>query len=114
MLERQRQHEQSVRAGPGRYQEWHEPEAVGELDVNVSEIRFEALAWQMPQRYEGLLVARAALSHIALDLGIAAAVAMLVVESPEDLGSSVSLLARCGFIIAEDLVNDLVKQPQLR
>ena len=44
-LERQRQHEGIIRVGPGRYQEWHEPGTVGELDVNVSEIRFEALAW---------------------------------------------------------------------
>jgi hypothetical protein len=79
----------------------------------VSEIRFEALAWQMPQRYEGFLVARAALSHIALDLGVAAAVTMFVVESPADLGCGVPLLARCGFIVAQDLVDDLVERPKL-
>jgi hypothetical protein len=81
--------------------------------VDVSEIRFEALAWQMPQRYEGLLVARAAFSNVALDLGVAAEVAMFVVESPADLGGGVLLLARCGFIVAEDLVDDLVKRPKL-
>ena len=81
--------------------------------MDVPEIRFKALAWQMPQRYEGFLVARAALSHIALDLSIAAAVAMFVTEPPADLGGGVPLLGRRGFIVAQDLVDDLVKRPKL-
>ena len=43
-LEGQRQDEGSVRVGPGRDQERHEPAAVGEIDVDVAEIGLEALA----------------------------------------------------------------------
>ena len=105
-LERQRQDERSVRVGPGRDQERHEPAAVGEIDVDVSEIGFEALARQMPQRDEGFLMSPPVLADIALDLGIAAAVVVLVAEAPVDLRGGVPLLGRGGLVIDEDLVDD--------
>ena len=93
-LEGQRQHEGSVGVGPGRDQERHEPAAVGEVDVDVSEIGFEALAREMSQRDERFLMPTSVLAQIALHLGIAAAVAVLVAEATEDLRGGVPLLGR--------------------
>ena len=71
-LEGQGQDEGGVGVGPGRDQERDEPAAVGEIDVDVSEIGFEALAREMSQRDEGLLMSASVLAQIALHLGIAA------------------------------------------
>jgi hypothetical protein len=56
---------------------------------------------------------RTALSHIALDLGITTAVAMFVAKPPTNLSGGVPLLAWCGFVVAEDLIDDTVKRPEL-
>ena len=111
-LEGKRQDEGSVRVGPGRDQKRHEPAAVGEIDVDVSEIGFEALARKMAQRDERFLMPRSVLAHIALHLGIAAAVTVFVAEPPEDLSGGVPLLARGGLVVDQDLVNDRVKRPE--
>ena len=54
------------------------------------------------------------LTQVALHLGIAAAVAVLVAEPPEDLGGGVPLLGRGGLVVDEDLVDDRLNRPQQR
>ena len=49
---------------------------------------------------------RRCLRHVALDLGIAAAVAVLVAEATEHLGGGVPLLGRGVLVVGEDLVDD--------
>ena len=62
-LEGQRQDEGGVRVGPGRDQERDEPAAVGEVDVDVAEIGFEALAREMSQRDERFLMPASVLAQ---------------------------------------------------
>ena len=107
-LEGKCEHERSVRVCPCGHQERHESAAVGKVDVNVSEIRFEALARKMAQRYERFFMPRTAFAHITLDLGIAAAVVVFVAEPPTNLSRSMTLLARGGLVVGQDLVNDRV------
>ena len=111
-LEGQGQDEGGVGVGPGRDQERHEPAAVGEVDVDVAEIGLEALAREMAQGDERLLMPPSVLADVALDLGIPAGVAVLVAEAPEDLGGGVPLLGRCGLVVDEDLVDDRLDRPQ--
>ena len=76
-----------------------EPPTLGEVDVDVAEIGFEALARKMPQRDEGLLIPATVLQQIALHLGIAATVTVFVAKATEDLGGGVPLLGRGGFVV---------------
>ena len=54
-LERQRPDEGGVGGGPGGDEERDEPAAVGEVDVDVAEVGFEALAREMAQGDERLV-----------------------------------------------------------
>ena len=56
-LEGQREHERGVGVGPGGDEEGDEPATVGEVDVDVAEVGFEATAGEVAQGDEGLLVA---------------------------------------------------------
>ena len=88
--------------------------AVGEVDVDVAEVGFEALAREVSQRDEGLLMSRPVLAQVALDLGVAAGVAVLVAEAAEDLGGGVPLLGRGGLVVDQDLVDDRLERPEDR
>ena len=57
-LKRQCQNEGIIRVGPGCDQERNKPSAVGKVDVDMAEIRFEALARKMAQRDESLSLDR--------------------------------------------------------
>ena len=105
-LERQGQDEGGVGVGPGGDEERDEPAAVGEVDVDVAEIGLEALSREMAQGDEGLAISPAVLEHIALDLGIAAGVVVLVAKATMDLGGGVPLLGRGVLVVGEDLVDD--------
>jgi hypothetical protein len=63
---------------------------------------------------EGLLMPDAFPPQVALDLGVAAGVAVLVVESPIDLGGGMPLLGRRGLVVDQDLIDDRVERPQDR
>lgn len=55
-LRGQSQHERAIRVGPGRDQHRNLPAAVGEVDVNVPEVGFQALARVVSERDERLPV----------------------------------------------------------
>ena len=80
-LERQRQNERTIRVGPGGDEERDKPSAVGKIDMDMPEIRFEALSWKMAQRDEGLPLRSSVLEDITLHLGIATAVAVLIAKA---------------------------------
>jgi hypothetical protein len=90
-----------------------ESSAVGEVDVDVAEVGLEALAWEVAQRDEGLLVAWSLLEHVALHLGVATGVAMLVAEAAKDLCSGVPLLGRGVLVVGEDLVDGRLEAAEL-
>ena len=105
-LERQGQDERGVGVGPGGDEERDGPAAVGEVDVDVAEVGLEASAREMAQGDEGLAMPPPVLEDVALDLGVAAGVAVLVAEAAVDLGGGVPLLGRGVLVVGEDAVDD--------
>ncbi len=105
-LKRQGQNEGVIRVGPGGDEKGDLPPALGEIDVDVTEISLEPLAGKMPQRNERFALSTAMLEHITLHLGVAAAVAVLIAEATIHLRRGMPLLGRGGFIIDQDLVDD--------
>ena len=85
-LERQGQDEGGVGVGPGGDEERDEAAAVGEVNVDVAEVGLEASSREMAEGDEGLAMSPAVLEDVALDLGIAAGVAVLVAEAAEESG----------------------------
>ncbi len=108
-LEGECQNEGIIRVGPGGNQERNKPAAVGEIDVDMAEIGFEALARKMSQRNKRLSFPAMVLEDVALHLGVAAAVAMFVAKATEHLRGGVPLLGGRGFVVGEDLVDDRVE-----
>ena len=70
--------------------------------MNMTEIGFEPLAWKMPQRNEGLLFLPAMFEQVALHLGVAAVVTVLVAEATEHLSGGMPLFGRRGLVVPED------------
>ena len=91
-----------------------EASAVGEVDVDVTEIGFEAAAGEVSQRDEGFLMSDSVPPQVALHLGVTAGVVVLVAEAPEHLGGGMPLLGRRGLVVDQDLVDDRVERPQDR
>ena len=52
-------------------------------------------------------------ADVALHLGVAAGVAVLVAEAAEDLGGGVPLLGRGGLVVGEDLVDGRLEGAEL-
>ena len=71
-LERQGQGEGGVRVGPGGDQDRDGPAAVGEVDVDLTEVGLDAASGQVAHGDEGLSGAATVLEDVALDLGVAA------------------------------------------
>ena len=80
--------------------------ALGEVDVDVTEIGFEPLTGEMSQRHEGFLMVRLMSPDVTLHLGITAVVAVLVAEATEHLHGRVPLLGRGLLVVGQDLVDD--------
>ena len=91
-----------------------EASAVGEVDVDVAEIGFEAAAGEVSQRDEGFLMSDSVPPQVALHLGVTAGVAVLVAEPPEHLGGGMPLLGRRGLVVDQDLIDDRVERPEDR
>ena len=101
-LERQGQDERGVGVGPGGDEERDGPAALGEVDVDVAEIGFEAMSREMPEGDEGLAISPPVLEHVALDLGIAAGVGVLLAEATMDLCGGMPLLGRSVLVVGKD------------
>jgi hypothetical protein len=93
-LRRQGHCERTVRVRPSEQQHRHLASALGEVRVDVAEVRFETLARIVVQRDERLAPPRGLPIDIAADPVVAAGVAVLVAQPPVDLGSGVLLLGR--------------------
>jgi hypothetical protein len=105
-LGRQGQGEGAVGVGPGNEQDRDELAALGEIDVDVAEVSFEALAGIVVQRDEGLSRAWLLVPDIEANPFGTATVAVLVAEATEDLGGGVALLGRRLFIGLEYAVDE--------
>jgi len=103
-LRGQRHGERIVRVRPDQDQDRNGSTSFGEIDVNLAEIRLDALARIMRQRNERLAMTFAMLGHIASH-GVVAALVLLVLEPLEDPHRRVTLLGRLVFIGRQDLVD---------
>src|SRR5438270_10390748 len=92
--------------GPDDDQERDRAPTVGEVDVDVSEVRLEAAPRGMGQRDEGGARSLPMRGNIAPHRGVGAEKALLVLEPPVDLRGGVPLLGRGVAVVAEDLVDD--------
>jgi len=103
---RQGNGEGAIGVRPGGDQHGHRPAAVGEIDVDVTEIALQALAWIVVERNKRLRSRASLAQQVLPDALIAAGVSVLVAQAAKDFGHRVSLLARRIFIGADDGVDD--------
>src|SRR3974377_2322227 len=66
----------------------------------------------MSQRDERFPLSTSMLEHVALHLGVTAAVAILIAEATKHLSRGMPLLGRCGFVIDQDLVDHRLDRTQ--
>jgi hypothetical protein len=104
--------EGGVGVGPDGDQEGDEASAVGEVDVDVTEVSLEPMAGWVGQRDEGGAGVLTVDGDVTADRGVGARVSVLVLEPAEHLGGGVPLLGRCVAIVAEDLVDDRGEWPE--
>jgi hypothetical protein len=109
-LERECPNEGIIRVGPGGDQEGDLPSSVGEVDVDVAEVGFEALAGEMNQGYEGFLISALMLEQVALHLAVTPAVAVFVAQPTEHLHGGVALLGGRVLVVGQNLVDNGLKR----
>jgi hypothetical protein len=98
--------ERAVGVCPGDQQDGHPPPAVGEIDVDVAEVRLETLAGVVVERDKRHRLGSPLAPHVVADALVAAGVAVLVAQATHDLGDRMSLLAGRRLVVAEDGVDD--------
>jgi hypothetical protein len=105
--------EGAIRERPGDDQDRDEPAAVGEIDVDVTEVGLGAAARVVVQGDERLAFAAPLRADVASDLVVAALIPMLGDEPTMDPGRGVPLFARGLFIGREDLVDHGLERIEL-
>ena len=83
--------------------------AVGKVDVDVAEVRFQPLAWITRQRDKRLHVLPSRFANVAAHRIVAALVTMLITQPFEDALARVPLLGRRLLIVGKDLLDDGMK-----
>jgi hypothetical protein len=104
--------ETKARVTPGQQQHRHLPAAVGKVHVDVSEIRLQTPARRMRQGNEGLTLSSVVLGQITPDLVVATHVAVLISQTPIELGARVPLLTRGLLILGQDLFDQRLERTQ--
>ena len=90
----QREDEGVVGVGPDGDEEGDLTSALGEVDLNVSEIGFEPMSRRMGQGDEGFTAPLAMRSDVASDLAVAASVSVFIAQAAKHLLGGVPLLGR--------------------
>jgi hypothetical protein len=109
-LARHGQRERTIGIRPGHQQHGDLAAAVGEIDVDVTEVGFEPLAGVVVQRDKRLASRQVLGKHVMTDALVAAGIAVLGAQPPENLGDRVPLLARRVGIGPEDRVDDRLER----
>jgi hypothetical protein len=105
-LRRQGDGEGAVGVRPGDQQDGHTPAAVGEIDVDMAEVRFETLAGVVIERDERRRLRSALAADVIADALVATGVAVLVAQAAHDLGDRMPLFTGRRLVGAEDRVDD--------
>lgn len=113
-LSREGEGERAVGAGPGDEQDGDEGAARREIDEEVAEAGFEALAGVVVQGDEGFGGLRPLAADVKADPLRTAGITVFVAEAAEDLGGSVALLAGGIRVGAEDVVDDRLERVEDR
>jgi hypothetical protein len=108
LLARQRDGERGVGPGPGHKQDRDLSLAFREVDPDVAEVTFGALAWLVRQGQERLALSSAPGRHVPPHLVVAADVPFFVAQPPVQLRRRVTLLARCLFVGGKDTIDPLL------
>ena len=85
---------------------------VGEIDINLAEVRFQPLAGIVIQRDECFAFIDAVNPNESTNRVVAAKIAMLVPQPFKNPHRRMPLFGRLRFILVEDLKNSLMKRPQ--
>lgn len=104
--------EGSVGVTPSHQEHGDLASAIGEVDVNVSEVGFGPYAGSMIERNEGGPLVSASLLDMTSDLIVATAIAMLGDEPAIDLHGGVSLFARGVLVGIEDVIDETAEGPE--
>jgi hypothetical protein len=94
----QRDGKRTIRVSPGEQQHRHLPAAVREIDVDVAEVRLQALTRVVVQRDKGLPLAVLLPADVEPYALVAATVGVLALQTAKNLGRRVPLLARRLFV----------------
>ena len=104
--------EGSVGVAPSGDEDGNEFSSFGEVDVDVSEVGFAAMAGEVIEWDEGFALIEFLLLEVSSDLIVAASVLVFIDESSEDLLSGVALFSRGVFVGEEDGVDDGLEGPE--
>src|SRR5439155_25167758 len=89
---RQSQGKRTIGKSPGGHQDGYLSAAIGKIDIDVSKVGFQALARIVVQRNERLAPASLPRLQIATNALVAPRIAMLLTQTPKELGDGVALL----------------------
>jgi len=109
----QGQRERTVGVGPGGQQHGNQLPALGEINVDVAKVTFQALAGIVVQGDEGLALP-GALGQVRAHAFVGAGKPVFVAEAAKDLGGGVTLLARRLLIVLHDGVDEGLERIQDR
>ena len=82
--------------------------------MDVAEIGLDAMPREVAEADEGLAMPPAVIEVVALDLGIASGISVLIAEATMDLGGGVPLLGRCVLLVGEDAIDDRLDRAEER
>ncbi len=112
---RHRDGERGVRVRSDQQQDRDQAPILGEVDVDVPEVRFQAIAWLPVQRgIKRRTLGRHRWPMYRRNGVVRAPAALLDHQAPEDLHRRVTLLGRCLLVVGEDLIDRPVEATQLR
>lgn len=112
-LARQGDCEWTIRVRPDQDEHGNLLAALGKIDVNVAEIRFQPLARIMRQRNKRLDLLPLCFANVAPHGIVAAAIAVFIMQPFEDPLERVPLFGRRLFIVGKNLLDDGIKATKL-
>ncbi len=113
-LARQGQRERAIGIRPGHQEHGNQAPAVGEVDVDVTEVGLQAPAGLVVQRDEGLAALLVPAQHVQADALVTARVVVLVAQAAEQLGRGMALLPGRLQVALQDVVDDRLEGVQHR
>jgi len=110
---RQPHSERTIRMRPHQRQHGNLLAAVGKVDVNVAEVRFQPLPWIMRQWDKRLDVSALRFANVTTHGIVTAIVTVLIAQPFKDATARVPLLGRRLFVVAKNLLDNLIKTAEL-